>query len=108
MKCHEASEADADWQRIELERQLFMTVCRAFFPDCNFQFEVGGGVGILVETHSSVRLEYYPFYSDGRKFRLEMEGRYFPNDHAYKTLGRLVRCLKRHNLDSNTLREHST
>ena len=71
MKCHEASEADADWQRIELERQLFMTVCRAFFPDCNFQFEVGGGVGILVETHSSVRLEYYPFYSDGRKFRLE-------------------------------------
>lgn len=107
MKGYETSEADDDSQRIETERQLFMTVCRAYFPDCKFQFEVTGGVGILAETNSSVKLEYYPFYSDGRKFRLEIDGRFFPNDYAYKTLGGLVRCLKRHNLDSNTLCEHS-
>ena len=85
---------DDDWQYIAFQRQQFMTACRAYFPDCNFQYEVAGGVGILAETNAGVTLEYYPFYSDGRRYRLEMCGRQFPNDYAYKTLSGLLRFIR--------------
>lgn len=89
-----------DWQHVDSERQQFMIACRAYFPDCNFQYEVAGGIGILAETPADARLEYYPFYSDGKKYRLETCERQFPNDYAYKTLSGLLRCL-RHRSTSN-------
>ena len=85
---------DEDSRRIETERQQFMIACRAYFPDCNFQFEVADGFGIYVETRVDARLEYYPFYDDGKKYRLETCNRQFPNDYAYKTLGGLLKILR--------------
>lgn len=96
---------DDDWQQIDFERQQFMIACRAYFPDCNFQHEVAGGVGILAETNADARLEYYPFYSDGKKYRLETCERQFPKDYAYKTLGGLLRILRHHSTSNGMHRE---
>lgn len=97
---------DDVWQHIYFERQQFMIACRAYFPDCNFQYEVAGGVGILAETNADARLEYYPFYSDGKKYRLETCERQFPNDYGYKTLGGLLRILRQHST-SNGMHRNS-
>lgn len=86
--------SDEDCQRIETERQRFMIACRAYFPDCNFLFEVADGFGIYVETRVDAILEYYPFYDDGRKYRLETGSRRFPHDYAYKTLSGLLARLR--------------
>ena len=93
---------DDVWQHIYFERQQFMIACRAYFPDCNFQYEVAGGVGILAETHADARLEYYPFYSDGTKYRLETCGGLL----RIKTLGGLLRILRQHST-SNGMHRNS-
>lgn len=96
---------DDDWQHINFERQQFMIACLAYFPDCNFQYEVAGGVGILAETHADASLEYYPFYADGTKYRLETRERPFPNDYEYKTLSGLLRCLRHSSTPNDTHQE---
>lgn len=51
-------------ERIQFERQQFMVLCRAFFPDCTFCPEICGGDCILVQvfTKDVSELVYFANY----------------------------------------------
>ena len=57
-------------ERIQFERQQFMVLCRAFFPECTFCPEIGGGDSILVHvfTEDVSELVYFPNYESASDY----------------------------------------
>lgn len=51
-------------ERIQFERQQFMVLCRAFFPECTFCQEICHGDSILVQvfTEDVSEIVYFPDY----------------------------------------------
>ena len=51
-------------ERIQFERQQFMVLCRAFFPECTFCQEICDGDSILVQVFSDdvSEIVYFPDY----------------------------------------------
>lgn len=57
-------------ERIQFERQQFMVLCRAFFPDCTFCPEICDGDSILVQvfTDDVSELVYFPDYESASDY----------------------------------------
>lgn len=51
-------------ERIQFERQQFMVLCRAFFPECTFCQEICHGDSILVQVFNDdvSEIAYFPDY----------------------------------------------
>lgn len=57
-------------ERIQFERQQFMVLCRAFFPECTFCPEICDGDSILVQvfTKDVSELVYFPDYESASDY----------------------------------------